>query len=348
MIGLFRTPSRMEDLALFTRYLSGALASRAPLPDILRAYSKEAEVSALSKAVDSIADRAESGVELSAAMEDYPKVFPASYRRLVRLGEQGKSLGGIMNRQAASLEEGLKTYEYFRRAAVYPMIVMILLFLNICFLANMIVPKFYAIYTELGAVMPGWLGVQGGVSTMIKLIAGALLIPIGFLIAAVMGLRARGFGYGRFHLQFPLIGPVLRKAETARFANNLALLVHQKIPLAEALGLLADAAENSYVRAAIQDFQRRFEAGEKLSDMIATQPLFPASMAVMIAAAEDQGGLAETLEGLGKFYTERTSHGLTILREIFEPLMLLLIGLLVALIMVSLYLPLFQLPRQVG
>jgi type II secretory pathway component PulF len=169
-----------------------------------------------------------------------------------------------------------------------------------------------------------------------------LLIPIVFLIGAAMGLRVKGFGYGRLQLQLPLVGPVLRRAETARFANLLALLLENRLPLAESLGLLADSSENAYVRMAIQDFHRRYESGERLSELIATQPLFPASMAAMIASAEDQGRLAETLKGLGRFYAERTSHGLMVLREVFEPIMLLLIGLFVGLVLLSLYGGMFE------
>jgi type II secretory pathway component PulF len=344
---LFKVPLHMENLALFTRHIAGAMQARAPLPEILRAYMLEAESGPLSKAVGKIAERVESGVPLSAALEDHDRIFPAAYRRLVRLGEQGRALGGIMNALADTLEEGLKTYEYFRRAAIYPLLILILVFLDMLFVTIMIAPKMAGIYQELGARIPGPLGDPDMLKLVMNGFLFLILIGISFLLAAMLGLRVRGTGAGRMMLQLPLVGSALRRAESARFANHLALLLENNIPLTEALGLLADSSANSYVRDAIRDLSRRFEAGEKLGDLLAAQPLFPASMAVMVASAEDQGGLARTLRALGRFHAERTSHALIVLREIFEPVMLLLVGLLVALMMLAIYAPLFGISRIV-
>ena len=214
----FNLPSRMEDLALFTRHLAGAMQARAPLPEILRAYVQDAERGPLTAALPKIAERLEAGVELSTALEEYPRIFPASYRRLVRLGEQGRSLAGVMTRLADQLEDGLKTYEYFRRAAIYPLVVLIVLFLNVCFLVAKIVPRMVEICAQLGTSMGADLGFFGQVSLspfsrhLMEAFGLLLLVPILFLLATLFGLRVRGVGYGRLALQMPLIGAVLRRA----------------------------------------------------------------------------------------------------------------------------------------
>lgn len=350
----FSLPSRMEDLALFTRHVGGAMASRAPLPDILRAYVREAESGPLSRAIASIAERIEAGVSLSAALEEYPDLFPASYRRLVRLGEQGRALAPVMSQMAANLEDNLRSYEYFRRAAIYPLVLCLVLFADICFILITIVPKLKDIGLQLGMEMDAPIfgrmaniGTANFAQTALHGFGLLLLLPILFSLAVVLGLRVRGIGYGRFALQAPLIGPVLRRAETARFAGNLSLLLRNRIPLTEALGLLADSSTNSYVRDVIVDFRDRHQKGERLGDMMTAQPLFPPSMATMVAAAEDQGGLADTLGDLSRYYAERSSHGLAILREVFEPLMLILIGLMVGFILVSIYWPLFSITKVI-
>lgn len=354
MLGFFRTPSHMEDLALFTRHVAGAMNARAPLPEILRAYARESEGGAMSKAILRAASQVESGVALSAALEESPAIFPAAYRRLVHLGEEGRALGGVMSQMADSLEDGLKTYEYFRRAAIYPMLIMFLLMLDVLLLSIFIGPKIEDMYHQMGGNMASLMGPLGYYFSIFqgRHLMGAfgllLVVPILFLVAASAGLKVRGLGGGRWMLSLPLVGTVLRRAETARFANNLSLLLKNHIPLAEALGLLAGSSDNEYVRAAVSDFQLRFQDGERLSDMMAGQPLFPPSMVVMIAAAEDQGGLVDTLSALGRFYADRTAHGLTVVREVFEPLMLLLIGVLVALIMLTVYMPLFRIPTLIG
>ncbi len=349
---LFRAPKRFEDLALFSRHIAGAMDARAPLPVILRAYLHENNSHSLGRAIERIADRIEAGVELSAAMEEFPDVFPSAYRRLVRLGEQGKTLGQVMGQLADTMEEGLKTHEYFRRKAIYPLCVLVLLFSVVTFLMIKIIPKFVAIYTELGMELgmqiPGPYPWPDNITLYLKIIGFGLILTIALLIASSFGLRFKFMGYGKLMLELPLVGPVLRMAETTKFAHYLSLLLEHRLPMAEALGLLTDSSENTYVRSAMLDFQKRYESGERLSDLISAQPLFPAGMAALIASAEDQRELAGTLRHLARFYRERTNHGLMSLKEIYEPFIMILIGLTVGLVVLSIYLPLFYLPRSVG
>jgi type II secretory pathway component PulF len=339
----------MEDLALFTRHVAGAMTARAPLPAVLRAFGLEAERSRLRRVTDQLADRVEAGVPLAAAMEDFPRMFPPAYRRLVGLGEQGRALGGVMNQLAGGMEDNLKTYEYFRRAAVYPLIVLVILMAELGFVVTKILPKLQDIMGQLGGDLDAHMLIDP-VGIGPRVVGPYLLLialAIAFLVATLLGLRVRGIGNGRMVLSLPLLGTVLRRAETARFANNLALLLDNRVPTAEALKLMAESAENSYVRDALYEFQSRYESGERLGAAMMEQPLFPPTMATMIAAAEDQGGLVETLRALGRFYSERTAHGLTVLREAFEPILLLLTGILVAILLLSIYMPLFNIPTLV-
>lgn len=348
MLTPFRAGRRMEDLALFTRHVAGAMNARAPLLVILRAYVRECEGGALTRAIKAVADRVEGGLEFSAALDEHPKAFPSAYRRLVRLGEQGRTLGGVMTSLADSLDQNLRTYESFRRAAVYPVVVLIVLFVTVSWNLVTVMPKFQAMFDELGFDMAGPFG---SIDTMRAVLVGLnllLLFALLFLLAISFGMRVRGFNYGRMQLQIPLIGPVLRKAETARFATYLALLLENRVPLADALGLLSDASDNSYIQATVQDFVERYQRGEPLSDLLSSQPVFPASMAAMVAVAENQGGLADTLRSLGGFYADRTTHDLAVLREFYEPVMLVLAGLIVIMVLFGTYMPLFQLPSQIG
>lgn len=342
MLRLFRVPRQMEDLALFARHLAGAMGARVPLPEILRAYVKDSDGDQLDRAVFDMAAELEQGVTLGEAIERHPAQFPAPFRKLVALGESGRSLPGVMRQTADHLEQGLRTYEHFRRSAAYPLVLLVTLSLMILFIISVVTPKFKAIFLELGSTESvGWVG-NPILLTVIQIL---LLLPIAWLLAGFLGLRMWGFGSGRFWLQFPVIGPIMRQAEAANFASYLSLLLQNRVPLAEALALMRDASSIPYVQAAIEDFRQRYERGERLGEMINTQPLFPASMAVMIAAAEDQGELAETLRHLGAFYHERTLHALNVMRELFEPVMLVFIGLLLIYILATLYGPMFTLHR---
>lgn len=349
---IFDSPlNRMEDVTLFTRHIAGAMNAGVPLPNVLRAFAAEQERSALTRSALNMADTVELGTPLSTAMESYPSIFPSAYRRMVKMGEQGRALGGVMDLLAQNMEKGLQSYEYFRRVAIYPLIILFLLVGIFSFLLMFIVPKLQDIYSQLGAQLP--IPTQfvlsltsSGVTQVV--IGIVFIIPIAYLLGCVLGVNVRFTGYGRITLSLPLVGAVLRRMETSRFTGNLAMLLRAGVPMAEALGLLEDASSNTYVRDAVADFHRRYTAGEKLGDLIAAQPLFPASVAVMISSAEDKGALVDTLDALSKFYAERTVSGLTVLREIFEPLMLFFVGALVAFFVIALYLPMFNLPKSMG
>lgn len=340
----------MEDLALFSRHLAGALGARVPLPQVLRAFQLDSEGGALGRAVGRLADDVEQGRPLSQAMERHPDIFAAPYRRLVRLGEQGHTLPGMMRETADRFEDGLKIYEQFRRAAAYPLIVLLVLFTICSFLTVKVLPKWEDIFSQIGFPMEKSFAhvFSFNASDTLILANVILLIPCLYLLAALLGLRVWGWGPGRLALSIPVIGPIMRMSESANFASYLSLLLAHRVPLAEALELIAEASENSYVRQAILDFRDRYEKGEKLGKIVESQPLLPAGMSVMIAAAEDQGELAATLDELGHFYRDRTTHGLLVLREILEPLILILIGLFVAMIAMMFYFPLFQLPKLIG
>lgn len=346
MFRLFRTPRRMEDLALFSRHLAGALGARVPLPDVLRAFMRDSEGD-LSDAIGDLADGVEQGQPLSQAMERHPGVFAAPYRRLVRLGEQGRTLPGMMRQTADRFEDGLKIYEQFRRAAAYPLIVLMVLLTITTFLTTKILPKYEDIFQQIGFPIDDMFFnfFHFGTRNTLVVINVLLLIPCLYLLAALLGLRVWGWGPGRLALSIPVIGPIMRMSESANFASYLSLLLEHRVPLVEALGLISDASENSYVRAAIDDFRHRYENGEKLGAIVEQQPLMPAGMAVMIAAAEDQGELAVTLEHLGRFYRDRTTHGLLVMREIMEPIILILIGLFVTFVAMLFYFPIFQMPK---
>lgn len=349
--------SRLEDLTLFTRHIAGAMEARVPLPDVLRAFVADNEDCALTLAAAKMVESVELGTPLSVAMENHPAVFPAAYRRTVKLGEQSRSLGGMMSRLADNIEEALRMQEYLRRAGAYPLFLLLLLSGVCSFIATIIVPKMQDIMAQMGqdahtgAFTQGaqqWLFTGQVAQIAILALSVLMLIPIGYLLTVVFGIRFKYSGYGRFSLSLPFFGPVLRRFETARFASNLSLLLRNGIPMTEALGLLQDSSDNRYVCDAIADLKVRYEQGEKLGDLFSRQPLFPASMAVMIGSAEDKGALVDTLDTLAAFYTERAKNGLTVMRELLEPFLVFAIGIILALIIVSVYIPIFSIPNMMS
>jgi type II secretory pathway component PulF len=172
-----------------------------------------------------------------------------------------------------------------------------------------------------------------------------LLMCLLWLIAAGTGVVWNSYRNGKLALSLPLIGPALRLSETARFIRHLGLMLENRVPLGEAVGLLADSTVNGYVQAALHDFQQRLQSGENLGSVISSQPVFPPALAVMLSSAQERGHLSETMLHLGGFYRERAIHALRLVREFFEPFMLVLVGFFIAWIALGFYLPLLNIAR---
>jgi general secretion pathway protein F len=143
------------------------------------------------------------------------------------------------------------------------------------------------------------------------------------------------------------VGGAMRLAETARFLNHLGLMLRHRVPMNEAVGLLADSATNGYTKAALLDFEQRLTRGESLGALVGKQPIFPPTLAIMIASAQERGQLDETLIELSGYYRHRADHALRVLREFFEPVMMVVAGVVVIWIAISIYLPMMNIPRLV-
>lgn len=341
---LFSNTRTSENLVLFTRYLAGAMRTRTPLPEILAAYQLEYPGMLFNKTVADIQHHVEQGEKLSEVLGRHEMVFPAFYRRMVALGERSQSLAPMMTQTADRMESVLKVYERMKELLIYPLIVLVLLITMFGFMTSRVWPEMAGIYNTLGAELPS---VTIKAFTPFGVFFWMILVFI-FLIVMLLGSRLwlflRSSSASRFLLNLPFLGPVLRNAEIARLSSYLALMLEHRVPLANALALLIDASDSRYVREAVADLHQKFESGRPLSELIAEQPLFPPGIAVMIAHAEDQGGLTQTMHELARFYQDRAHAGIHQLYEVIAPLSIAIVGILLAVGVIGIYMPLFNIP----
>lgn len=329
-----------QDLAVFTRHLAGAMAAKAPLAEVVSTFEAEADTRVMRRAVRDVALKLQSGAALSEALEAHKNVFPASYISVIRMGEESETLPKVVSHLATSMEEGILLYENFRRATIYPTILLAILFLFVAFVTAKLMPRIQDISMQLSIDMPG----QSLMPSVMPLaIITLLLVCLLWVLGAGAGLTWNSFRYGKWILSVPLVGAALRLAETSRFVRHLGLMLESRIPISEAVGLLADSSNNGYVREALRDFEQRLSRGEPLKEVLASEPLFPPALSALVGSAQERGQLTETLEALSTFYRERARHALQVIREFFEPILLLLVGLIVIWIALTLYIPIVTL-----
>jgi len=339
---------RAQDLALFTRHIAGAMQARAPLAEVVGSFADEAGTRSMQEGVRNVALRLEAGATLSSALEESPRLFPDSYRRVVRMAEESQTLPAVMGDLATTMEDGVTMHEQLRRISIYPTFIMGVLFLVSIFVIQRVVPQVTDIYRHLPMGGNAESTPTVGLDLFPMIALTGVLIGFLWLLGVGAGLSWSSYRQGRWMLSLPLVGPALRMAETARFVRHLGLMLENRIPLNEAVGLLAESTVNGYMRSALVDFEQRLAKGEALGAMISGQPVFPPTLSVMIRSAQERGQLAESLQSLAGFYRHRAEHSIRLVKEFFEPLLLIIVGFLVAWMAFGMYIPILRIGRTIS
>jgi type IV pilus assembly protein PilC len=337
-----------DDLILFTRQLSGAISMELPLGQTLEVMAQELNGRAFGKTLTNIKEQVEEGIPLSQALGKHTRFFPEYYCRLVAAGEHGNTLKEILNQLAGYLERMFKLNKRIRAGLVYPSVVGILILFDIFLFGFLgIINRFQAIYKEFGTSLPAismlfitignkFFFYLGGFIVML-----ILLVILYFFTGFIRAPKGR-FVIDRLLLNLPLIGIVARRIAAARFTRTLGSLLRGGVPLPEALQLVANTGTNELVKQAILSVREQVQEGEKLGKTLAGTEVFPKTMVWMIAMGEDKGTLESTLDHLADFYDTQVESSITIAMTIFEPLVIIVLGILVAFFVSAMYLPLFN------
>jgi type IV pilus assembly protein PilC len=337
-----------DELILFTRHLSGAVGMELPVSQTLEVMAKEMNGRAFGKTLTDIKGQVDEGTPLSKALSKHERYFPEYYCRLVAAGEQGNALKEILDQLGNYLERMFKLNKRIRAALAYPSVVGTLILFDIFLIGFIgIIPRFKGIYKEMGAEMP-WISslflalgdkfffYLGGFITLV------VLLFILYFATGMFRSRKGKFIFDRILLNLPLSGIVTRRIAAARFTRTLGSLLRGGVPLPEALRLTADASFNEVVKQAILEVKKQVEEGEKFGQKLAGTEVFPQTMVWMIAMGEDKGTLEVTLDHLADYYDTQVESSIAVATAVFEPMVIIIIGIMVAFFVTAMFLPLFS------
>jgi type IV pilus assembly protein PilC len=341
---LFRVGTR--DLALFTSQLSTVLEAGIPLVRGLRGLAADTSKRTLSRVVQDLANRIESGESLSQAMEAHPEAFDRMYVSMIEAGERAGTLDQIMAKLATNLErlDTLKTK--VRSALTYPIFLVSFALLATITMLVKVVPTFQGIYGELGQDLPGLTRLVLAASAAVRgnlllLLAGAVFL----ILAIVLFVRTKTGRYFHHALLFriPVFGSIVRKAVMSRFARTFGILLGSGLPILESLDLVREAVSNEVVGRALGNVRQQVSAGQEITAACRSSKVFPEMVLQMMATGEQSGEMDTMLLKVSDFYdrqVEAAVHGLT---SLIEPVMIVVVGGLIAVIVISLFLPIFHL-----
>jgi MSHA biogenesis protein MshG len=286
------------------------------------------------------------GRELNAALARHPKIFTPLFVSLVRVGENTGRLDEAFAHLADYLEVEKDTRERIASALRYPMIVLGAIMVALAIMNIWVIPTFADAFARYNAELPLMTRILIGSSDFFVAYWPALLIAI---LAAAFAFRVwsrtpKGrLAWSAFLLRAPLVGNIVRKAVLGRFAQALALTIRSGVPLVHALSVVADVVDNAYVGEKVQSMRNGIEKGDSISRTATATGLFTPLVLQMLAVGEETGALDQLLEETAQYYQAEVDFELKRLADAIEPIMITVIGVLVAVLALGVFLPLWDL-----
>ena len=346
---LRRVPDR--NLAVFTRQFSVMIDAGLPLVQCLELMAKEEPNKVLAKAIDDVRSDVEAGAALAEAMQKRSHAFDPLYTNMVAAGEAGGILDTILKRLSTFIEKQAKLKSQVRSAMIYPIAVLSIAAIVVMIILWKVIPTFTALFEGLNAELP--LATQIVIWMSKKTIIGMPFI-IGGMVAFVYGFRryykteAGRKRVDKTLLHMPLIGKIFRKVAVARFCRTLSTLLGSGVPILDGLDITAKTAGNAIIERAISDVRSKIERGETIAGPLRATGVFPPMVAQMIGAGESTGALDTMLAKIAEFYEEEVDVAVAGLLTILEPALICVLGVIVGAIVISMYLPLFELINQLS
>jgi type IV pilus assembly protein PilC len=346
---LQRQKVRLKDLAIYSRQLSVLIDAELPLIQSLNILAEQTKNKYFKRVIKDIRADVEAGSTLNQAKRKFPKVFDDLYCNLVASGEQSGSLDVMLRRLAEYLEKIVKLRSQVRQAMIYPTAVLTFAVVVVIFMLWKVIPVFASIFLELGAQLPLLTQIVVNLSNFIQKYILFLVIGIIALIFGFRYWRRTPSGrriVDRFILRIPLFGKLLEKVGLSRVTRTLSTLLSGGVPMLESLKITSSTSGNVIIEDYIMQARSMVAEGTSLRDALREKGRFPFMMIQMVGVGEATGTLDEMLTKLANFYDEEVETSVASLLSILEPILLIFVGCLVGGIVVSMYLPIFDLMNK--
>jgi len=337
-------------LTLFTRQLA-TLVLVTPLEEALRTVARQTE----GEHVRAILDRVHAGVvegrRLSDAMAREPKSFPALYRAMVAAGEGAGTLPQILERLAKLLERQAEVRAKVQTAIAYPVVLAIVAVGVVAALMIFVIPKVVEQFDTAGQTLPLLTRIVMGISSVMVSYWWAMLIGMGLLLlGASYALRdpAIRLKFDTMWLRLPLLGRLTRDLHAARMARTLSTMVGSRLPLLEGLTLTSATIHNRALKAASDDIVTAVRGGGSLSAAMRRTNIFPPLLIYLAASGEASGQLDTMLERAADYLEREFDTFTASALSLLEPAIIVVMGGVVALIVLSILLPILQLETLAG
>ncbi len=342
---------KLKHIALFARQFATLQESGVSILRSLQILADQSESPALRAILREVKTEVEQGTSLSEALALHDE-FPPLLVNMVRAGEAGGFLDTTLNEVAKALESEVKLRSKILAAITYPVALFAISIVIAIVMLIFVVPVFENMFRSLGgSELPVMTRILVTLSEYMK-----FLLPLGLVAGIAMFVlwsryrntpQFRGF-VDPIRMRLPIVGRLSRKIALARFSRTLAMLTGTGVPMLQALDIVAQTSGNAMLAAAIIRVRDAVKSGETIAEPMASEPLFPPMVTQMVLVGEESGSLDRLLGKVADFYETEVEAQTEQMMSLIEPLMILVLGSVIALMVISLYLPIFSVYDQLG
>ena len=341
---------KLKDVAVFSRQFATMINSGLSLLRSLNILAEQTESKALAEVVGQVRMDVEKGSSLSQAMSKHPKAFGRLYVSMVRAGEVGGALDSVLLRLADTIEKQVELRRKVKSAMTYPVVVAALVLTIVAAMLLFVIPMFEGIYKQLGGTLPAPTRVLISLSNFLRklwYVAFAGIVGGAFAFRKWIASEEGRKQWDAIKLKVPVFGKLVRKTALARFSRTLSALVRSGVPILESLDIVAETAGNYVVATAVRETQAAVKRGDPLSRKLEDHPVFPPMVVQMMAVGEETGALDEMLDKIADFYDQEVEATVDALTSLIEPILIVVMGVCVGGMIISLYLPMFNIIKLI-
>lgn len=342
---------QQSDIMLFARQFSTMIDAGLPIIQCLDILQGQQENKTFKKILKEIKESVESGSTLADALKKFPKEFDDLFVNMIAAGEVGGILDNILSRLAAYMEKAAKLKAKVKGAMTYPIITIVIAVVVMAVIMIFVIPVFTQMFADFGGELPLPTRVCVAMSDFTRK-------NILFMIAAVVGL---GYSFKRLHatekgriaidefsLKIPIFGMLLRKQAVAKFTRTMSTMLTSGVAILDALDIVAKTSGNKTIERSIYHVRSGISEGRTMADPLLETGIFPTMVCQMISVGESTGALDTMLAKIADFYDEEVDQAVENLTSMIEPFMMVFLGVTIGGLVVSMYLPIFQMAGMVG
>lgn len=334
-----------QEFVVFNQELAALLKAGLPLLQTLDLMLERMKNPHFRSVLTDVRDRVKSGTDLSEAFAAHGDLFPRLYPSSLKAGERSGELELVIRRFIRYMRLVLDARRRVISALIYPAVLVCLSIAMIAVMAIYVVPKFMGFFNELGADLPLITQIVLAISTFAS---SKWPLILGVLVVGAVALRSWGrtetgrLALDRMKLRLPFLGPVLHRFAMAEFCRSLSTLLAGGIPLVPAFEIAVSSVGNAYVRSCLEPTIQMVREGKPFYSALETSGIFTDMAIDMVKVGEATGSLDDMLSSVSDFLDEQVETRMARLLSLVEPMMLVFMGIIIAILLVSIYLPMFS------